>query len=95
MNDSAGGERIVAGDLRQMPRVVDGENANVAAPAKFKAIDAAVGSDEPGSLFCFGMYRAENIKRQETNRSGMRENRDAPASVSFENLVQNVCRAIK
>ena len=33
---------VVAGDLRQMPRVVDGENADVIASAKFKTIDAAV-----------------------------------------------------
>lgn len=43
---------IVAGDCGEVACIVQGEDADVAEAADFEAVDAAVGRDDPGGLFC-------------------------------------------
>ena len=54
-----GGEGIVAGRFREVARVVDGEDADVAAAANLEAVDAAVRGDEPRRLFGVAVDRAD------------------------------------
>jgi hypothetical protein len=45
------GEGVVAGDVAQVAGVVEGEDTDVVAAADLKAVDPAVGGDQPGGLF--------------------------------------------
>jgi hypothetical protein len=42
MRKSAGCERVISGNVREMPRVVQGKDADVVAAANFETIDPAV-----------------------------------------------------
>jgi len=68
-------EGIVAGNLGEMTGVIDRKYANVSRAAKFEAIDAAIGCDDPRRLFGSSVNRSHQMKCQKADRAGMREYR--------------------
>ena len=47
---SPGGEGVVSGDVAKVAGVVEGEDTDIVAAADLKAVDPAVGGDQPRSL---------------------------------------------
>lgn len=69
----SGGEGVVAGDIGEVPGVVEGDDADIVAPADLEPVDPAVGGDQPGSLLGVPADRPHQVQCHEADSSGVRE----------------------
>ena len=68
---SPGGEGIIPRDIREMPRVVESEDADVVPAADLKTVDPTVRRDDPRRLFRVAPDRTHEVERHKTNCPGM------------------------
>lgn len=71
-----------------MTCVVDRDDADVRAAAKFESVNSAVRCDQPGRVFCPAMNGSEQVQCQVADRSCVRVDRDAFVLVIAEYLVE-------
>ena len=83
---SASGEGIIPRDIREMPRVVESEDADVVPAADLKTVDPAVGRDDPRSLFRITSNGSHQVEGHKTNRTGVGIDRDPTAHVIAKDL---------
>lgn len=71
-----------------MTGVVKCEDANVRSAADLKAVDAAIGRDQPRGRFCAAVDRSQKIKRQIADRSCVRKDGDPFARMGTDHFVE-------
>ena len=71
-----------------MSRVVESKDTHVVSPADLEAVDPAVRGHYPGCLLRVASDRSDEMKRHETDRSGVRIDRDPPTHMIPEDLPQ-------
>src|SRR5689334_22001313 len=79
---------FVALGSRKMARVVDRQHAHETIVTQFKPRDRAVRVADPYGPQLGRVERAHYMQRENADRSRMTEDRDVPASVSHDDLVE-------